>query len=265
MRFAVRFLSAAVVSAAVCAAGHALAESTNAGIPTYCDVPASMLASDSQLPTLATAIKDRKRLSVLVSGTRSSSLPGPDGEASAYPARLQAILRERLADVTVDVTTDLQLRKTAEEVASGFGRIVAERRPDLVIWQTGTVDAIRSTDPDEFKTSLDDGIANLKKANVGALLVNLQYSPRTDTVMQVTPYLDAMRMAAQNGDVPLFDRFSIMRDWHETGDFDLFATPTDSDHGLGMAKKLHDCLGRLMAKFVIDAARINPADVRPQR
>lgn len=236
-----------------------------ASTPSQCDVPAYLLTSESSLAKVAAAVKGPKRLSIVVTGTRSSSLPGADGEAAAYPARLQAILSERLAGVSVELSTSLLPRKTSEEVAAGFEKLVAERKPDLVVWQTGTVDAIRATDPEEFRTALDDGISILQKAGIDVVLVNLQYSPRTDLVMAVTPYIDSMRVVAQKMDVPLFDRFAIMRDWHETGDFDLFATPQGSDHGLTMAKRVHECLGQLMAKFVIESAHINPDELKVQR
>lgn len=257
-----RFLALAIVATAVLAPVRA---EEAASPSSQCDVPAYLLTSESSLAKVAAAVKGPKRLSIVVVGTRSSSLPGADGEAAAYPARLQAILRERLAGVSVELSTSLLPRKTSEEIATGFEKLVAERKPDLVVWQTGTVDAIRTTDPEEFRTALDDGIAILQKAGIDVVLVNLQYSPRTDMVMAVTPYIDSMRVVAQKMDVPLFDRFAIMRDWHETGDFDLFATPQGSDHGLTMAKRVHECLGQLMAKFVIESAHINPDELKVQR
>lgn len=258
----IRFLIL-VLAALVAAASGRAEDAANAS--SQCDVPAYLLTSESVLAKVAAAVKGPKRLNILVAGTRSSSLPGADGEAAAYPARLQAILRERLPGVAVDLSTSIQPRKTTEEVAAGLEKLAADRKPDLVVWQTGTVDAIRTIDPEEFRTALDDGIAALQKAGIDVMLVNLQYSPRTDMVMAVTPYIDSMRVVAQKMDVPQFDRFAIMRDWHETGDFDLFATPQGSDHGLAMAKRVHECLGHLMAKFVIDAAHINPAELKVQR
>jgi hypothetical protein len=74
-------------------------------------------------------------------------------------------------------------------------------------------------------------------------------------MISVPPYLDNMRVVAQQHDVPLFDRFAIMRQWNDSGDFDLFST----FHGVELAKRVHDCLGRALSKFVIDAAHLNPA------
>jgi hypothetical protein len=140
-------------------------------------------------------------------------------------------------------------------MASSFAKLVEAKKPTLVIWQTGTVDAMRSVDPDDFRSAVDDGVVALQNAGADVVLINLQYSPRTETMISVPPYLDDMRMVAQQHDVPLFDRFAIMRQWNESGSFDLFS----ASHGLELAKRVHDCLGRALSKFVIDAAHLSPA------
>ena len=221
--------------------------------PAACEVPDSLLSSESALPKVAEAVKAGHPLDILVIGSRSSTINTSDG--TAYPGRLQAMLRERLPGVEVNLSVELQVKKTAEEMASSFAKLVEARKPTLVIWQTGTVDAMRSVDPDEFRSAVDDGVVALQNAGADVVLINLQYSPRTETMISVPPYLDDMRMVAQQHDVPLFDRFAIMRQWNESGSFDLFS----ASHGLELAKRVHDCLGRALSKFVIDAAHLAPA------
>jgi hypothetical protein len=174
---------------------------------------------------------------------------------------LQAALHDKLPTVAVNVSVELQVKKTAEEIAPSLEKLVEERKPALVVWQTGTVDALRSVDPDDFRGAIDDGIAAMQKAGADVVLMNLQYSPRTETMISASAYLDNMRVVAQQHDVPLFDRFAIMRQWNETGDFDLFSP----SHGVELAKRVHDCLGRALSTFVIDAAHVNRAELRIQR
>jgi hypothetical protein len=217
--------------------------------PQTCEVPAYLLSSESSLPKVADAIKNSKPLSILVIGSRSSTIAS--SEASAYPARLQAMLKEKLPSVPVSLSVELQGAKTAEEVNATLVKLVEAKKPTLVIWQTGTVDAMRSIDPDDFRSALDDGVVALQTAGTDVVLINLQYSPRTETMISAPPYLDNMRVVAQQHDVPLFDRFAIMHHWNDSGDFDLFST----SHGVDLAKRVHDCLGRALSTFVIDAAR----------
>ena len=54
------------------------------------------------------------------------------------------------------------------------------------------------------------------------------------------PFVDTMRVVAQQREVPLFDRFGIMRHWSETGAFDLYAAGKDNV----LAQRVHDCIGR---------------------
>jgi hypothetical protein len=221
--------------------------------PQSCEVPAYLLTSESALPKVADAVKSGRPLDILVVGSRSSTINTSDG--SAYPGRLQAMLTEKLPSVAVNVSLELQVKKTAEEVASGLVKLVEGKKPTLVIWQTGTVDAMRSIDPDDFRGAVDEGVAALQNAGADVVLINLQYSPRTETMISASPYLDNMRVVAQQHDVPLFDRFAIMRHWNESGDFDLFS----ASHGVELAKRVHDCLGRALSKFVLDAAHLNQA------
>jgi hypothetical protein len=221
--------------------------------PPACDVPASLLNSDSTLAKVAAAVKSGKPLNVLVVGSRSSTIASQEG--SAYPARLLAMLKEKLGPVPVNLSVEIQSGKTAEEVAATLVKLVEAKNPTLVIWQTGTYDAIRGIDPDDFRSAVDEGVTALQKAGVDVVLVNLQYSPRTETMTSAPPYLDNMRVVAQQHDIPLFDRFAIMRHWNDSGDFDLFS----ATHGVELAKRVHACLGRALTTFVIDAAHLEQA------
>ena len=238
-----------ILLAALLAAAPARAEDA----PASCEVPAYLLSTESTLTRVEDAVKGGLPLNILVVGSRSSTINASDG--SAYPGRLQAMLKERFPKLAVNLSVEIQIKKTAEEVAGGLVKLVEVKKPTLVIWQTGTYDAMRSIDPDDFRSAVDEGVVALQNAGTDVVLMNLQYSPRTETMISAAPYLDNMRVVAQQHDVPLFDRFAIMRHWNEAGDFDLFST----SHGLDLARRVHDCLGRALSKFVIDAAHVDPA------
>ncbi len=226
-----------------------------------CEVPSDLLpVGDSKLDKVAAAIKTDKRLNVLVVGSGSSTLAGPDGASIAYPARLEANLRQQLPGVNVTITTSVQTKRTAEETAETLQGLIAEKKPDLLIWQTGTVDAMRAIHPDDFRNAIDEGVAGVKTAGADVMLMNLQYSPRIETMLPTTPYLDNIRAVAQQQDVPLFDRYAIMHSWSESGEFDLSHT----SRSLALAKAVHDCLGRALAGYVIAIARIATAESKGQ-
>ena len=222
--------------------------------PVACELPSYLLSTESQLHKVADAVKAGKPLEILVIGSRSTTIPA--SEDASYPARMQAILKEKLPpSEAVHVSVEIQSKKTAEEAAGTFVKLMEAKTPTLVIWQTGTVDAIRSIDPDDFRGAVTEGVAALQNAGADVVLMNLQYSPRTETMISVPPYLDNMRVVAQEHDVPLFDRFAMMRQWNDQGQFDLFS----ASRGPELAKQVHDCIGRALAQFVIDAAHLGPA------
>lgn len=245
---------AAPVARAGDAAPMPSAAPTASAAPPSCDLPAYLLTSESPLPRVAAAVNAGKPLEILVIGSRSTTIPS--SENSSYPARMEAILKEKLPpSQVVHVSVEIQSKKTAEETASTFVKLMEAKTPTLVIWQTGTVDAIRAIDPDDFRSALTEGVVALQNAGADVILMNLQYSPRTETMISAQPFLDNMRVVAQEHDIPLFDRFAIMRQWNDQGQFDLFSP----SRGPELAKQVHDCLGRALAQFVIDAAHLEPA------
>jgi lysophospholipase L1-like esterase len=241
-----------IAVAAVSAALYVLTSAAFAAEP--CDIPGYLLFGNNELKHVAEAVRKEKRLTIAVVGTGSSILAGPDGPRSAYPARLEAVLKQKLPSVAVKVVTLARSRMTAEDLAKGMEKMLADEKPDLVIWQTGTLDAIRRVDPDEFREALDEGVETLHKGGADVILMNMQYSPRTDIMVSYGPYADSMRVVAQQHEIPLFDRLAIMRNWSDTGAFDLYAAGKDNV----LAQRVHDCIGRGIASMIMDAAHLHP-------
>jgi lysophospholipase L1-like esterase len=212
------------------------------------------LLGNNELKHVAEAVQKEKKLTIAVVGTGSSILAGPDGPRSAYPARLEAVLKQKLPSVAVKVVSLVRTRMTAEDLARGMEKVLIDEKPDLVIWQTGTLDAIRRTDPDDFRAALEEGVETLHKGGTDVILMNMQYSPRTDIMVPLGPYADNMRVVAQQHEIPLFDRLAIMRHWSDTGAFDLYAAGKDNV----LAQRVHDCIGRGIASMIIDAAHLHP-------
>jgi len=239
-----------IAAAAVAAALYLLAGAAFAAEP--CEVPGYLLFGSNELKHVAEAVQKQHKLTIAVVGTGSSILAGPDGPRSAYPARLEAVLKQKLPGIDVKVVSLVRTRMTTEDLAKGMEKMLADEKPDLVIWQTGTLDAIRRIDPDEFRAALDEGVETLHKGGADVILMNMQYSPRTDIMVALGPYADNMRVVAQQHEIPLFDRLAIMRHWSDIGAFDLYAAGKDNV----LAQRVHDCIGRGIAAMIIDAAHL---------
>lgn len=220
-----------------------------------CQVADGVLQPGFPLPHVTAAI-EHKQLDIVVLGTMSSALVGAGGNGKAYPARFEAMLKEKLSDVAVRVVSYAKPRQTAQDMQKEIAPILSRDKPALIVWQTGTGDAIRAIDPDAFSTALDEGVSAAQAAGSDIILMNMQYSPRTETMIALTAYLDVMRFVALQHEINLFDRYAIMKYWNEVGTFDLSAATKRTD----LAERVHYCIGRLLAEFVLESAKLTTSD-----
>jgi hypothetical protein len=215
-----------------------------------CAVADAFIHADFPLPHVQEAI-DNKLLSVVVLGSGSSTIGGPGGSAKAYPSRLEAVLSARFPGVKVRVTAATRSRETAADMEKQLASLLAKEKPALLVWQTGTVEAMRGVDADEFRSALEDGVEVIHRANSDVVLMNMQYSPRTETIVTPEVYADVMRFVALQQELLLFDRFSIMKHWSELGIFDFYATTRKVD----VAEHVHQCIGQLLGDLIVEAAK----------
>jgi lysophospholipase L1-like esterase len=229
--------------------------------PEQCDVPQSLIQSDTDLARVTNDVKTKHRLDISVVGSGSSALAGPDGARSAYPARLEDVLKQRLVGTDVKVTAHVQSRETTATMVSGLGKILSDDKPALVIWQAGTADALNGVEPEDFHASLDEGVDSIQGAGADVILMNMQYSPRTESMLDVSAFADVMRLVAQAHGALLFDRLAIMRSWNDDGTFDLYTATKKYD----MARRVHDCIGRALASQIINAAHLDAVRMQTTR
>jgi hypothetical protein len=246
---------------AIVLATVALIDGAAAAPPDKCDVPDSFISSEADLSHVIDQIKTQRALDISVVGTGSSALPGPDGAHFAYPARLEATLRQMLQGVTVKVTAHIQTRTANTDMVAGLAKILADDKPSLVIWQTGTTDAISGVAPEDFRVSLDDGVTAIETAGANVVLMNMQYSPRTDSMLDVGPLADVMRIVAQQHGALLFDRLGLMRNWNDSGTFDLYAATKNYD----MARRVHECIGWALATQIMTAGHLGALRMQTTR
>jgi hypothetical protein len=97
------------------------------------------------------------------------------------------------------------------------------------------VDALQSINTDQFRAALEHGIGIARSAGADVVLINAQYSPRTESMIALGTYAEIMRWVALQQEVPVFDRFSIMKLWVDLGTFDLYSATRKLD----IAERVH--------------------------
>lgn len=221
-----------------------------------CTAPRELTAATDSFPHTARAATERRRLAVLVIGSASTTGSGTSTPDNVYPARVEEALRTLLPGVAVEVTARGGRGLTAPDLLKILNHELQAVKPDLVIWQTGTVDAVRGLDPDLFAATLVAGFVKVSEAKADLVLMDMQFSRFGRAAMNYGAYREAMQavaVAAPNG--MLFRRYDLMRHWAETGQVDVeraprAAWPRETD-------RLHACLGRALAETIAEGMRLS--------
>lgn len=213
-----------------------------------CYVPPFLIEPNSTLQRVAEGVKDDRQLSIVIVSGSPSQVGGTKGRRS-YPSYLEAALKRRLPGIDVRIDIRVKARRPAADLLTLLPAIAEEAKPSLVIWQVGTVDTLLQTDADAFAETLQKGVSAIAERGADAVLLDMQYSPRTDRLLDYGAYLDTIRDIADMARVPLFDRYEIMRYWNVAGTFDLTSLKDD-----GLYEKIHTCIGELLADFILRGA-----------
>jgi hypothetical protein len=136
----------------------------------------------------------------------------------------------------------------------------ARKPADLVLWQTGTVEAARGLEVDEMVEALHGGLDLVKAAGGDAVLIDPQFSRFLRANANVDAYREALRLVAAAHGVPLFRRYELMRYWAENDTVDLERAPRNLR--TSVTDQLNDCLAQAMAmllrKAVAEARAATP-------
>jgi lysophospholipase L1-like esterase len=213
-----------------------------------CPVPAHFYDTEPTLPKTTSAIASGQTVFIAAIGGASTLGRAAGGPDLAWPARLAVALTSRFPAARVRVDNRAVAHQTAQEMASRLDREIIALQPTLVIWETGTTDAVYGTDLDAFRQTMQAGLDRLRASGVEVVFMDMQFSRQTHAVINFERYESVLREVADANDVPLFRRHDIMHHWAESEVFDL----TTGDHAKLplVASRLYDCIGRAMADFV---------------
>ncbi|MDE2007484.1 MAG: hypothetical protein KGI51_13015, partial [Rhodospirillales bacterium] len=196
-----RFVLAALLVLASLGAG-ARAQPPGAAVPEcppVADTLTGALAPPAPLPRLAAALRPGGHLAVLAVGSASTA-------AGLYLAGLRQGLAAARPDLIAAITV---AAARGEDAADALGRLQAalgRARYDLVLWQTGTVDAVRGASPDALADALDQGAQDIAQHGASLVLIDPQFSRLMRANVDLEPYETALRAVALRPDAALFPR-----------------------------------------------------------
>jgi hypothetical protein len=217
-----------------------------------CSVPPTLVTDDSPLPVVAQAAARGAPIRIVALGSGTTLGLGASSPAAAFPARLEATLRPQLASPVTVINQGVQ-RQSASDMVARLDKDVLVLKPTLVLWETGTVDAVRGVPLDEFSETLEAGVARIREAGADVLLIDPQYARHMPRLVNLLPFVEAMRTIAANQDLILFDRFEVMHHWVDNNIFHLDERAAPRVVGSEI-DQVYDCIGRLLAGMILHAA-----------
>ena len=215
--------------------------------PVACDTPPKLVAPEHRLPQLARALEPGGRLDILAigSGTLLGQRGGVEG---SVPEHMVDDLRSLLPGATIRLTLHGARAATAAEMLAALRKELGTHPYQLVLWQTGTVEAVRKLPPAQFRETLADGITATATAGADLVLIDMPFSRLLEDHSDLQPYRDVMQDLAAHSDIALFRRYDLMRHWSESGAIDL-ESAAKGERGT-MAGRLRTCLGQALARLV---------------
>ena len=219
-----------------------------AGTPsptTTCQADKAIWGGFPDLPRVRARLQGEGTLTVVALGSSSTQGVGASDSNHAYPAQLQ---REMSASYPGRRITVLNRGIGGETVADNLARMDRDAlvpRPDLVIWQVGTNDALRGVPSDVIRAQLIEGIRRVRAASADIVLLDPQPLLDPKREAEINRVRAVLVDIAHSAKVVLLPRHDMMNAWLISGAF----TPTTllGPDGLHMTDASYRCLAMRIA------------------
>jgi acyl-CoA thioesterase I len=124
------------------------------------------------LPNLAKALKDRRKVKILTIGSSTSGGRAPKQD---YSNLIQTYLYSAFKDLEVEINDRGVSGELSERAAERIQLEVSLNQPDLILWQIGTFDAMSQVDPAKLEKTLISTAKWLRSRNVDLVIVGMHY------------------------------------------------------------------------------------------
>ena len=219
--------------------------------PDECAVPQEIHQDSLPLPHLAARLKTKQPVTIVAIGGASTAGAAAGSPDFAYPARLRDALVALFPRAEIRVVNKGVPRQSAQQMFERFPSDVIAEDPVLVIWETGTVDAVHNIQIDDFASALQHGIDELKNRAIDIILVDMQFSHSTAAMIDFQRYLATLHRAGELNGIYVFPRFAMMKYWSEQNVFNFDGVAAGERAKL--AARVYDCIGRRLARSIRQA------------
>jgi len=236
--------------------GSAIAPNTASNTPAVsafeCKAPSEFVRLDQPLRHTARRLAANESLTIVAIGSSSTRGAGASSPAASYPSRLAVELTKRFPRADITVLNRGVNGEEIEQMLTRFPTDVVDAHPDLVLWQVGTNAVLRDHQLQPDAALLREGIKQIKEAGADVVLIDMQFAPRVLAKSETPDMEDQIARVAKERSVDLFNRFGVMREWHDVEHmpFEAFVAPD----GLHMNDWSYACVAKLLAAAITEAA-----------
>ena len=217
-----------------------------------CSAPKEMTRFKVKLPNTARTVRSHSPLVIVAIGSSSTAGVGASDPAHTYPAVLAEELRHRWPEIPVNVINKGVGGELSSQMLARFERDVLPYHPQLVIWQTGSNQLLKSENIEGYTETLREGISRLKAAQADIVLMDPQFAPRVLARRMHLAVVDSIAAVANDMNVAVFPRFAVMRHWVSSGQYKI--EDIVSSDGLHMNDVSYSCIAHLLADSLVAAA-----------
>jgi acyl-CoA thioesterase I len=217
-----------------------------------CTAPSQLTHFARPLVHMMRRLANGQPVTIVAIGSSSTAGAGASSPAATYPSRLAVELRARFPGREIAVLNRGVNGEETTNMMARFAPDVLVAHPQLVLWQIGTNSVLRDHPLSPHGVQLHDGIERLKAAGADVVLIDPQFAPAVLAKSETQGMVEQIALTAKQEDVDLFQRFAVMRDWHDVQhlSFDTFVSP---DH-LHMNDWSYACLAKLLGGAIVEAA-----------
>lgn len=178
-----------------------------AGVTVACRVPDPYLHFPTDLKRTERLMDLKRPIRILVVGP---AIEGPEVIEKRH-SRLLAALQQRLPGVGFELLDGWHGWRVAEEDFDRLRSEVAEAKPDLILWEVGTPDALASSDPGEFGDVLVRAANWAKSRDIDFVFIDPPFLPHVPHEPLYGKMVLAISAASSQARVNLFRRYAAMQ------------------------------------------------------
>lgn len=235
-------------SALALAAGLFLAAPVAAAPAAGCGSIGDIVPEWPKLEHARIEVKQGKSLDIVAVGSTSTLGDAATSTAATWPAQLKEDLAKRLPGISVQVVNKARRRQLAADMLQRLSDDIGVSDPHIVIWESGTAEAVRGVDVESYRAVLLEGIDRLKRRGIDVILMDMQFARGPAAIINFEPYQAAVEEAANMEEIAYFPRFAIMRDWVENGRF-VLEDLTRAEQSK-VADKVYACIGTMLGELI---------------